>query len=146
MFIERVAWIDPERLIVWRFQHHKEMPMVLIEGETQHPDFEKWSSLRMAIGKARQIAEAKGFVLIRAEIEGLKSGEHQEWTRDNDNTGIIVHVGIVTNPASAVFAGAESATLIPGQVIAFGSKLWRSAVNQGDTARWHLVLRFVKSN
>src|SRR6266404_3407726 len=100
MFIERVAWIDPERMIVWRYQHRQDMPMTLIDGEVQHPDFEKAGALRMAIGKARQIAEAKGFVLIRAEIEGLAGCEHQEWQRDEDNTGIIVHVGIVTNPAS----------------------------------------------
>lgn len=142
MFIERIGWLDPWRLAVWTYQQRATLPRVLIDAEHED-DAMKSGVLRLAIGKARQIAETKGFVLTRAEIALLAAGGRRQWERDEDS-GIIVHVGIVCSPAAALFAGNEVVTLIPGQIIAFGARLWRSAANEGDSPQYDLVLRFVK--
>jgi hypothetical protein len=141
MFIERIGWIDPWRLSVWCYQKRKDLPMVLIGEAGEHPDFQSWGALRLAVGKARQIAEPKGFDLLHAAIEQLSPGEYQPWSKDEDQ-GIIVHIGIVGNPACSLFAGTESVSLIPGQIVAFGTRLLRSAVNMGETPRYDLVMRF----
>lgn len=104
---------------------------------------DKWASMRVFLAKCRRMAEGTQHELISATIEQLQPGEVTIWTKDPREL-IYVEVAIVTNPGALLFHGNQAMHLPVGSAVAYGSKIWSSAINVGDRGRIHLVLELEK--
>jgi hypothetical protein len=110
-----------------------------------HPDLAKWAAMKNAIGRAGRILaeQSPQLKIARVAVELLEPGAVLPWFKD-DAPEIDVHVGLVHNPWSMLFAGNEGLNVMPGQIVAHGRDVWHSSVNLGTTSRVHLVLTLKK--
>jgi hypothetical protein len=100
------------------------------------------SRVRRRLREVQKIMPALAAYEIEvAVIEQLDAHNEIEWGVGAPE--ITLHVGIVTNPFSRLYCGTEIWTVGVGDVVAIdvAPAVLRSAVNHGDTARLHLVLR-----
>ena len=102
--------------------------------------------VRRRLREVQKIMPAlNAFEIAVAEIEQFDPHEIAPW--DGGLVGeISLHVGIVTNPFSRLYCGTEVWSVGVGDVVAIDAApaVLRSAVNHGDTARIHLVIRLRK--
>lgn len=84
------------------------------------------------------------YEIAEAIIEQLDA--HDTWPWMLGEPEITLHVGIVTNPFSRLYCGTEVWAVGVGDVVAIDAApaVLRSAVNHGDTARIHLIVRLRK--
>ena len=113
--------------------------MVLFEANKFHERLDKWGSMRTFLAKCRRLAEGTQYELNHARIEQLQPGAVHHWGRLEDDL-ILVHVALVTNPGAILFHGNQSLHLPVGAAVAYGVRVWNSAINVGDRGRIHLVL------
>ncbi len=149
-----LGWVDPLRLIVWTFRNalpalsddaalpgRKEL--VLVREGWRHPQLDKWGTAKSFITRVRRLAEKGDWRMIRAEIEVLAPHTALPWV-----TGIKdeaeVHVCLFGNPGSVIIEG-QAINPFPGAVWGMGDiAALRSAANNGDTERAHLILTLRK--
>ena len=103
------------------------------------------SRVRRRLREVQKIMPAlNAYEIAVAEIEQLDGHKQIGWdTWDKGEPEITLHVGIVTNPFSRLYCGTEVWSVGVGDVVAIDAApaVLRSAVNHGDTARIHLILR-----
>jgi hypothetical protein len=83
------------------------------------------------------------YEVAEVEIEQFDPHTDKTWAVGWNTPEITLHVGIVTNPFSRLYCGTEVWAVGVGDVVAIDAApaVLRSAVNHGDTARIHLVVR-----
>jgi hypothetical protein len=112
-----------------------------------HPDLKsRWQLAGNVIGRARRrLREARqaipalaAFDIVSVDLESLPGGTVVPWSQGEDE--ISVHIGIVTNPEARLYVGTEMWSLGVGYVVALtpAARVFRSAANFGETARFHL--------
>lgn len=150
VFIRPLAWLDIWQLAVWTYGHQNMLKddadrpglrrLTIVEGKRRHPGYDKMTTLRNLVTRARRVAEVGNLELTGAALEQLDPGAHVPWSMGEDR--IAVHVGVVCNPHSALYCGSEMLIVLPGQVAALNERFLWSAVNAGETVRIHLILYF----
>jgi hypothetical protein len=102
------------------------------------------SRVRRRLREVQKIMPAmSAFEIAEAAIEQFDPHEWVAWYAGRAESEVILHVGIVTNPFSRLYCGTEVWSVGVGDVVAIDAApaVLRSAVNHGDTARIHLVVR-----
>ena len=74
-----------------------------------------------------------------AVLERLMPHEQLPWIV-NSAPLMRFHLPIVTNPASIIYSGLDARNLLPGQFSYVDIGQLHSAVNHGDTPRYHLII------
>lgn len=105
---------------------------------------QSWASLKTAIQKMnRNVLEAAPqWEIAEAAIEDLPPAGIIPWEKGDD--GIEVHAAIVTNPQAMLFSELGAVNVPVGTVVMYDAGGWRSAINNGSTARLHLVMTLRK--
>lgn len=148
-FINLAAGLDVWAVSSLLYRYRDELKAVpvaeipLYANNVMSARLDKWGSMRTLLAKCRRMAEGTQHDMISASIEMLQPGEVTIW-RKNPNELIYVEVGLVTNPGALLFHGNQAMHLPVGNAVAYGSKIWSSAINVGDRGRIHLVLELEK--
>jgi aspartyl/asparaginyl beta-hydroxylase len=105
----------------------------------------RWAECKNMLGQLKRIGDAQlGEIEFgRVFLEMLDPGACLPWEMPQETGFLRAHLALRTNPQARVYAGTESAHLLPGQltVIAGGPQC---AVNLGAWPRVHLVCDFRK--
>ncbi len=82
------------------------------------------------------------YEIAEAELEHFEPYQSWHW-RVGTQPEITLHVGVVTNPFARLYCGTEVWSVGVGDVVAIDAApaVLRSAVNHGDTARIHMIIR-----
>ncbi len=102
------------------------------------------SRVRRRLREVQKIMPAiAAYEIAEAVIEQIDAHQIFPWDIGPGIPEITLHVGIVTNPFSRLYCGTEVWAVGVGDVVVIDAApaVLRSAVNHGDTARIHLVLR-----
>ncbi len=121
--------------------------LVIRDGRYERSDIKKdgkWASMRSAIQKANRVVieQIPQWEIATVFLEELAPGDALPWLKSGPE--ITVHVAIVTNPLCHLFAGAMRGHIPVGDIVAIDPLLWSSAINDGPTARVHLVMMLTK--
>lgn len=104
---------------------------------------DKWGSMRVFLAKCRRMAEGAQWELYSATIAQLQPGDPIGWW-NTASERLMVEIALVTNPGAMLFHGNQTMHLPVGSAVAYGTKVWNSAINVGDRGRIHLVLELEK--
>lgn len=117
--------------------------MAVYANGRMDPKLEKWGSMRTFLAKCRRMSEGSQWELLSSRIEQLQPGDPIDWWKSPDER-LVVEVCLVTNPGAILLHGNQVMHLPVGHAVAYGTKVWNSAINCGDRGRIHLVLELEK--
>lgn len=111
--------------------------------------YAKWPEMKNILGRLKRIGDGivadPGIEFGYIFLEMLDAGSVTAWRPPEDPPSWLrVHLPLRTNPDAFLFAGRESAHLLPGSLALVNRAIWSCAANWGEASRIHLVADFRK--
>lgn len=140
--IRPLGFLDPWTLSVLFYKVRKDVDGFL--DLTPFLEAPEWATVKRMVAKALHMIEPQGPrpQVLGVGIHQLKPKESKPWTVDSpgEQSSIVFHLAVVTNPLCIMYAGQASLHMPSGMLAYVATEVPNSAINMGETPAYHLVI------